>query len=333
MAILVKCRCGEQFQTNDANAGRSANCPDCGGELQIPNPRQGSVARAEDHGGITSGKAITSLILGVMSLFCVALTGIPAVLYGLKAIVEINRDRGLTRGRGIATTGIVLGVFGSTVMTVVAVIPLVERFRESIAHQQCMQNLKQIGLALHNANDARGRFVPWAIQSKSGQPLLSWRVALLNFMGPAEKDLYKQFHLDEPWDSPHNITLVASMPRIYWAANRVPKRAGETHYQAILGKGTMFSAAEGVAYNEVTDGTSNTFFVVEALKPVIWTKPDDWESGETVDFKPLMGHHPKGSNFLFADGSVRFIVETIKPAVLKALLTRDGGEVINANDF
>ena len=66
---------------------------------------------------------------------------------------------------------------------------------------------------------------------------------------------------------------------------------------------------------------------------VIWTKPDDWEIGETVDFKPLMGHHPKGSNFLFADGSVRFIVETIKPAVLKALLTRDGGEVINANDF
>ena len=45
--------------------------------------------------------------------------------------------------------------------------------------------------------------------------------------------------------------------------------------------------------------------------------------------KGLFGHHPEGTNFGFADGSVRFLKETIHLDVLKALLTRNGGEVIS----
>ena len=47
----------------------------------------------------------------------------------------------------------------------------------------------------------------------------------------------------------------------------------------------------------------------------------------------LFGHHPKGTNFGFADGSVRFLKETITPKVLRELTTRNGGEIIYCDEL
>ncbi len=81
-------------------------------------------------------------------------------------------------------------------------------------------NLKRIGLALHNYNDAhQGHFPPAAITGKDGKPLLSWRVAILPYLvdydGRPQDDLFKAFHLDEPWDGPHNKALLARMPAVF----------------------------------------------------------------------------------------------------------------------
>ena len=86
--------------------------------------------------------------------------------------------------------------------------------KEQKARRQSLHNLRTISLAVHNAisADKQGRF-PAAAISKDGKPLLSWRVALLPFLG--EKGLYEQFHLDEPWDSPHNKLLLDQMPNVY----------------------------------------------------------------------------------------------------------------------
>ena len=73
-------------------------------------------------------------------------------------------------------------------------------------------NLKRIGLAMVNYQSAEGHYPPAAITSKDGKPLLSWRVAILpyleDFDGHTLGDLHKAFHLDEPWDSPHNKALL-----------------------------------------------------------------------------------------------------------------------------
>ena len=62
-------------------------------------------------------------------------------------------------------------------------------------------------------NRRNKHFPPAAICDKDGRPLLSWRVAILPYID--QEDLYKQFHLDEPWDSPHNRSLIEKMPGTY----------------------------------------------------------------------------------------------------------------------
>ena len=76
------------------------------------------------------------------------------------------------------------------------------------ARIQSVNNLKFLALAFHNLaqmNDPTS-FPPAAIRSKDGKPLLSWRVAALPYL--EQKPLYDKFHLDEPWDSPHNKALL-----------------------------------------------------------------------------------------------------------------------------
>ena len=67
---------------------------------------------------------------------------------------------------------------------------------------QCVNNLKQLGLAFHNYLSANNAFPKAAITDKQGKPLLSWRVAILPYID--QRDLYNKFKLDKPWDSPHN---------------------------------------------------------------------------------------------------------------------------------
>jgi hypothetical protein len=99
------------------------------------------------------------------------------------------------------------------------------------------KQLRTLGQALANYNDAYGHLLPPAIVSQGGKPLLSWRVAILPFI---EQDaLYKQFHLDEPWDSPHNRKLIAHMPAVFAPVVRTP-RPHMTYFQFIVGPDAIF---------------------------------------------------------------------------------------------
>lgn len=215
--------------------------------------------------------------------------------------------------------------------------------RATASRSQCVNNLKQIGLALHNHAAAHKlTFPPAYTADKAGKPLLSWRVAILPYI---EQDaLYKEFHLDEAWDSPHNRALIERMPPAYRCPGAKPSdvRAGKTRYLAPRNKHSVLSGAEGVGLKAITDGTSNTILVIDAgdKNAVVWTRPDDWEVGEELKALPpdvFQAHGTPGAtigtNALFADGSVHFLRDTIKPDVLRKLLTRDGGEVVSADDL
>ncbi len=205
--------------------------------------------------------------------------------------------------------------------------------REAARRAQCTNNLKQIGLALHNYHDSYNGFPAAYSQSKDGRPLLSWRVHILPFI--EEQPLYEQFHLDEPWDSEHNKALIEMMPQSLLCPTSTLAGTGKTTYLTPRGKHTIFPGSEGSKIQEITDGTSNTIMVVEAndQNAVIWTKPDDWETGEMPTMDALLGLHPNGFNVLFGDGSVRSLNGTINVDTFRAMLTRDGGEVVDLSNL
>jgi prepilin-type processing-associated H-X9-DG protein len=202
--------------------------------------------------------------------------------------------------------------------------------REAARRSLCVTNLKAIGLAMHKYSDAHGTFPPAYSKGPDGKPLLSWRVLILPYL--EQKALYDEFHKDEPWDSEHNKTLISRMPAVYAcpSGSRTLAKEGKTSYLTPRGPATTFPGAGVVKLQNVTDGTSNTIFVVDAsdAAAVTWAKPDDWDIAVELKTQSLFGHHPKGTNVGFADGSVRFLKETITPKVLHDLTTRNGNEII-----
>ncbi len=188
--------------------------------------------------------------------------------------------------------------------------------------------MKQIALGMHNFHDTRRRFPARAVFDKNGKPLLSWRVLLLPYL--QEGNLYNQFHLDEPWDSPHNKKLIERMPAAFRSpASKAP--ANTTTYLVPVGPGSMFEGNKGVPIREIRDGTSNTLMLVEANddQAVIWTKPDDFEYDQQDPMRGLVGSYPDGFLAGLADGSVRFVRSSVDPTVLKAFFTHNGGEKIS----
>lgn len=345
MAIIVTCECGKQFQTGDENAGRRARCPDCGRELIIPPPGQAATKPYTMTDGMdfppagetrTSGKAIASLILGILSLACClnVFAGVPALILGILGINEIKASNGRIKGHGMAVAGIATGIIGMLLVVLILpalLLPAVQAAREAARRAQCTNNLKQIGLALHNYHSANNTFPPAAITDKDGKPLLSWRVAILPYIDRG--DLYDQFHLDEPWNSPHNSGLLAQMPAAYRCPSNPVGDPSLTKYQVFVGPGTLFEGNTGVGLKDVTDGTSNTLAVVETTAGVPWTKPEDLAYGKALPLPPVGSRHLGGYNALFADGSVRFLKQSMSEQALRGLITRDGGEVISSDSF
>jgi Protein of unknown function (DUF1559) len=186
--------------------------------------------------------------------------------------------------------------------------------------------LKEIGLALHNYHDCFKGFPAAAICDKNGKPLLSWRVALLPFL--EEDNLYREFKLDEPWDSKHNKALLKKIPKVYAPPGLKTKNPFSTFYRPFVGKGAAFEPNQRLRYGNFQDGLSNTLMVMEAGQAVPWTKPDDLPYDPKKPLPKLGGMCKDGFHALFGDGSVQFFKKKIDPKILHALITRDGGEVI-----
>jgi RNA polymerase sigma factor (sigma-70 family) len=190
-------------------------------------------------------------------------------------------------------------------------------------------NLKNLALAMHNYHSEYGQFPPAAVFSKDGRPLLSWRVIILPYLDEAK--LFREFKLDEPWDSAHNKKLLARMPAVYQAPRVKPKEPHATFYQVFTGRGAIFDGERGTRIVDITDGTSNTIMMIEARDAVPWTRPADLDFDAKKPLPRLGGVFPEGFYFARADGSVSFCKQRFREPALKALITRNGGEVIQGN--
>jgi RNA polymerase sigma factor (sigma-70 family) len=199
------------------------------------------------------------------------------------------------------------------------------RLADARQRARSSNNLKQIMIAVHNYHDTFGH-MPNDITGKDGKPLLSWRVAILPFI--EQDNLYKQFKLDEPWDSENNKKLIKMMPVTYRVGFE-PKDTTKTYYQVFAGTGTAFEPGRRIKFTDILDGTSNTIGVVEAGPSVEWTSPADIAYDPKKAFPKLDGPFRNVMMVSVLDGSVRAINPATKADVFEKLISRAGGEVVD----
>jgi len=229
----------------------------------------------------------------------------------------------------------------SAPVMIALLLPAVQAARMAARRVEGSNNLRQIALAMHNYHDTWGGLPAAYNTDEEGKPLLSWRVYILPYI--EEAALYDEFHLDEPWDSEHNIKLVEMMPKVYVAPGSRAEH-GNTNYLTIRHKDSMIQPPKeadngkpnplGSRFADITDGTSNTIMVVEAAdeRAVPWTKPDDFVPDDMKPIAGLVGLRRGGFNAALGDGSVRLIPAAIDPDVLLWLFQRSDGNVV-PDDF
>ncbi|HVU88409.1 MAG TPA: DUF1559 domain-containing protein [Pirellulales bacterium] len=191
------------------------------------------------------------------------------------------------------------------------------------------ENLERVAAALLKHAERTKALPARASLAADGKSLLSWRVHILPDLGYEE--LYREFHLDEPWDSEHNAKLVAKMPREFGGvpAGKAPA-GGNTMVMAIVGPTACFVDQGTKSLSEIADGPATTLLVVETRRNVPWSKPDDVAIG--ADGKPvgrLGGIHPGGVVFCTADGQGHFLRDATLAAALPALITIGGQEPVD----
>lgn len=239
--------------------------------------------------------------------------------------------------------------------------PAVQKVREAAARTQCLNNLKQIGLAIHNHHDNYGYFPPGGTQPSGGstsdpndRTQWNWQYHLLPFL--------EQQNLHD--NSDYNVVDTMPVKLFYCEVRRRAQNYnGSARCDYAANAGTEYNTAkDGViiwtdkgklSFASITDGTSNTVMVAERQmnNKAFGTATDDnepynraawngdWDAYRigveppardipTGDTHSIFGSaHSSGLNVLFADGGVRHIRYGVTQQQWQAACTRNGGEV------
>ena len=190
------------------------------------------------------------------------------------------------------------------------------------------KNLKYASLGMLNYESANRVFPP----GRTDANLLSWRVHILPYVG--QKVLYDKFHLDEPWDSPHNQSLIEYMPEVYRNKYDSPAQT-KTRLQICVGAGAAYaSIGKQVKLASIRDGLANTVSIMRLpqSRAVTWTKPEDFALDLEDDaclqvLQEILTELPAMQVATFDAGVHRFSTG-IKPSDFRALLTGSGSELV-----
>lgn len=242
----------------------------------------------------------------------------------------------------------------------------IEAARETARRSQCVGNLKWIAVALHNYHAEYGSFPPGTIPSPGKPPgsRLSWAVEGWTSLGGYATTI--RFDASKDWTEPPNwpLVIVADGRVNYvgmtpadtanWAAcPDDPAVGGHVRplpltYVGVAGLGPdaptlppghpragIFGYDRVTRIADVTDGMSQTLLLAETSRGLAPWSAGGPPSVRGVDpamrpqigrGRPFGGYHPGGANVAFADGSIKFLRETIDPKVFEALSTVAGGE-------
>ena len=216
---------------------------------------------------------------------------------------------------------------GVVMLLVMLMLPAIRTPGKAMQRAQCINNLKQISLALYNYESANGSLPPAYTVDSGGKPLHSWRTLILPYL--EEEALYKSIDLTKSWDDPANAKAREIELGVYCCpANHCEK--GHTTYLASAAPNGCFGAKEPRKLTDITDNHGETIAVMEVATDhaVHWMSPVD--AGEALllgrvdDLEKLA--HPGGSNVAFVDGSVHFLQAKARPSDLQSVISINGNE-------
>jgi prepilin-type N-terminal cleavage/methylation domain-containing protein/prepilin-type processing-associated H-X9-DG protein len=264
---------------------------------------------------------------------------------------------------------VVIAIIG---VLIALLLPAVQKVREAANRIACSNNLKQMGMALHNYHSSYERFPPgskWDGSSNltTGVNAISALVYLMPFY--EEENLFRTWNLGVNHNHSSNLTPAGTPLKLMFCPSRRSLirngnyAAGD--YALSTGSGNcnpcnpgpvtradwlgVFSCNSEIGIKDIPDGTSNTFVVGEKYIKQTGDSTTDgphWRWGfhsHRNTISPMNGppfgvwgdpdatfgsSHTGGCQFLFADGSVHFLQQSIPLRTYQLLSNRADGEVV-----
>lgn len=213
-------------------------------------------------------------------------------------------------------------------LLVVAVLyPAVREARRATIWHQRTNNLKQIGLALHNFDQAYGRLPPPVRMDKDGRPLCSWRFQVLPFV----EAIMQGVDYDAPWDDPANDWLASQPHFAYcWQPERDSPARLHTNVVAITGPGTAFDPDCVRRLSEMDADTVLAIEIADFGKH--WMEPGDLRVDEVPE-SIMKGLDGTGVHVLLADGTVWFLRAEVPLDDLKKFFTIEGAKKYDRDEL
>jgi type II secretory pathway pseudopilin PulG len=223
----------------------------------------------------------------------------------------------------------------AVIVILAMLLPGIQNAREASRVKSCRHQLLLAWLCLDHYRKLHGDFPAASTTDADGNPLLSWRVALLPY---AERnDVYRRIDQAKPWNDPANVATTASPMSFYICPSDIcssdPSEIPATNYFAVVDPRTIWRRSQNDPPKVMTDDPSKTVMLIEAYgREIAWASPVDLTFDDAVQLLTGVpnideGHHGR-RHVLFANGSVGFISTPLTRETAEALLTCQGGESV-----
>ena len=133
--------------------------------------------------------------------------------------------------------------------------------------------IKQLGLAILNYESGHRHLPPAFKTDADGRPAHSWRVLVLPLLDSQQGNkIYEQYRMDQPWDSPHNLSVASQLEDSLFGDESDPTLAT---YKLVSGPGTPFGADTKTKFTRDLHSSEQITVIEDIASPVLWTKPED----------------------------------------------------------